>query len=122
MGMTNLKTSEFWIMSLSAIDLAQEKLAILANRGLTQHDIDNLRTAAAKLQQAIQAKIQAVRVRDEATQERAEKGNYLFDLISDISIVGKGHYANINEAKYNDYVLYDGPNVHDTAPDTPPTE
>ena len=105
----NLSDNEFWRMSHTAIEFGQEKLADLIPRGITQTDIDDLRTLAVKLNDAIDKKKEAELLRDQGTEFRSTKANYLFELISEISTIGKGHYAERDEAKYNDYVLYDAP-------------
>jgi hypothetical protein len=43
--------------------------------------------------------------RDSATQNRAQKGNALYDKVVELCNVGKHIYEDTDEAKYNDYVI-----------------
>ena len=55
--------------------------------------------------------------RDIATEDRAEEGNALYALLVKYTNFGKDIWFSVNEAKYNDYIIYDTPSG---GPEPPP--
>jgi hypothetical protein len=86
---------------------AVKYFAELAPRGLTQADIDALSAQTANLLIAVEEKIDADAERETGTETRTRLGNELYNLISEIFECGKDYWASRNEARYNDYVVYD---------------
>ncbi len=80
-------------------------LAALASEGLTAAILTDLETQAALLDNLIDAQIDAVKNRDMAVGERIKKGNDLYTAILKLTQYGKSVWFNVNEAKYNDYIL-----------------
>lgn len=84
---------EGWLPTLSAI-------------GLTQADIDNVRTEAQLMEDDIHAIGETEMIRDEKTLERRELGNALYQKLAKYCEIGKLIWENVNIAKYNDYIIY----------------
>lgn len=82
----------------------------LASTGLTVeilNELDNLNLA---LEAALDAQSDAISDRDIATEDRIEIGNALYDKLMNYCEIGKTIWITKDEAKYNDYVIYDTPN------------
>ena len=90
----------------SAIEAATEYLAELATTGLTQTMIDDLKATNVAFDDAIDAQKKAIKKRDFAVDERIMLGNELYKLVVELAEYGKLCWEEVNEAKYNDYVIY----------------
>jgi len=77
-----------------------------ASMGLTQELLDNINTITQEFDDLIDLQHDAVKERDISTQERRLKANALYIKLMHISETGKAAYMSKNEAKYNDYVIY----------------
>lgn len=77
----------------------------LASEGLTVAIIDDLNTKNDALDDLIDVQIDAVKNRDIAVDDRIKKGNELYAALVKLAEYGKSAWLNVNEAKYNDYVL-----------------
>ncbi len=88
--------------------LATENLQNLSARGLTQIELDDFMTQIIDLDNAIDKKEQAVRNRNTSTQARNKLSEEVYRLVADLYSIGKQVYEGIDEARYNDYLLYDG--------------
>lgn len=77
-----------------------------ANMGLTQELLDKLNIITQEFDELIDLQHDAVKERDISTQERRLKANELYIKLMHISETGKAAYMSKNEAKYNDYVIY----------------
>jgi len=88
---------------------ATKYYADLAAEGLTMQNVQDLETAIAALDNALDEQRQAIANRDSATRERIERGNKLYELVVKYSEIGKEIFYASNEAKYNDYVIYTAP-------------
>ena len=91
------------------VTAANENLSDLASEGLTQNKIDNITTQGIALDVAIDALAKGISDRDMATENRVENLNYLYSLVSKYAGIGQDIFYEDNEAKYNDYVIYDTP-------------
>ena len=58
---------------------------------------------------AIDGLAKGISDRDMATENRVENLNYLYSLVSKYAGIGQDIFYEVNEAKYNDYVIYDTP-------------
>jgi hypothetical protein len=58
------------------------------------------------LDDAIDGVSQTIAQRDEASQKRASVGNELYAMITLVCDAGKRYWNGVNEAYYNDYVIY----------------
>lgn len=86
--------------------VATELLPSLAVRGLTQAELDGFIALIEQFDIAIDAKESAVRQRDIMQQERQEFATQLYKRIVELFDIGKQVYDGVNEAKYNDYIIY----------------
>ena len=75
--------------------------------GVTQPIIDELNFCRNALIIALDAQGFAVRDRDVATEKRILTGNKLYQELIRYMNVGKTFWKTRNEAKYNDYIMYD---------------
>ena len=57
----------------------------------------------------------AIRLRDNATEDRIELGNELYKKIVELFDFGKDYWITRDEAKYNDYIISDTPSGSNTA-------
>ncbi|MBW8523649.1 hypothetical protein K0U91_12795 [Chryseobacterium chendengshani] len=101
------------IMSLTA----EKYLDELADEGLTTDKINTLITQRDILDVAIDAQAQGISDRDVATESRIEALNTLYELLIKYAGIGQDIFYETNEAKYNDYLIYDTPSG---LPETPP--
>ena len=95
----------FKIMAIAA----RENLAELTSEGLTQDKIDKLNDQGVALDENIDAATKGVSDRDIATEKRIEELNALYALVIKYAGIGQDIFYEDNEAKYNDYVIYDTP-------------
>lgn len=79
----------------------------LVTVGFTQALIDELDTLRNDLILALDEQGFAIRDRDIATENRINMGNSLYNELMRFNAVGKAFWKSRNEAKYNDYVIYD---------------
>lgn len=103
------------IMSLTA----EKYLAELSTEGLTREKIDILISQRNALDVAIDAQAQGISDRDLATEGRVEALNILYQLLIKYAGIGQDIFYETNEAKYNDYIIYDTPSG---LPEVPPME
>lgn len=102
------------IMSLTA----EKYLTELSTEGLTQDKINTLIAQREALDVAIDAQAKGISDRDVATEGRVEALNALHRLLMKYAGIGQDIFYETNEAKYNDYVIYDTPSG---LPEVPPT-
>ncbi|WP_042720903.1 hypothetical protein [Flavobacterium sp. B17] len=100
------------IMSLTA----EKYLTELSDEGLTAEKIATLIAQRNALDVAIDAQAQGVSDRDVAAEGRIEALNKLYQLLTKYAGIGKDIFYETNEAKYNDYIIYDTPSG---LPETP---
>ncbi len=94
-------------------------LAQLASEGLTAAGVTNIISLATALDTALDTQHAAIETRDMATQDRIVKGNTLWAEMVRLAGIGKTIFADVDEAKYNDYVLTDAPSP--AGGNTPPS-
>jgi hypothetical protein len=98
---------------------AEKYLSQLADEGLTSEKITTLITQRNALDVAIDAQAKGISDRDVATESRVEALNKLYQLLTKYAGIGRDIFYETNEAKYNDYIIYDTPSG---LPEVPPTE
>ena len=69
--------------------------------------ITALNTKITTFDTALNNQITAIRQRDITTEERTTKANEVYRTLAKICTLGKNIWYGVNEAKYNDYVIYD---------------
>ena len=98
---------------------AKEKLEDLQSEGLTQGKIDALIAQGIILDDNIDAVAKGISDRDLATESRIETLNTLYALLMKYASTGQDIFYEVNEAKYNDYVIYDTPSGLPEDPEPP---
>lgn len=88
---------------------AEKYLSDLASEGLSADKIATLSTQRDTLDLAIDAQAKGISDRDVATEERVETLNILYRLLIKYAGIGQDIFYETDEAKYNDYVIYDTP-------------
>lgn len=94
-------------ISANIIRCANLYLTDLATVGLTQTRINELTTLKNDLITGLDEQGYAVRDRDIATENRIAAGNAVYEILISFMNIGKTFWRSRNEAKYNDYVMYD---------------
>ncbi len=77
--------------------------------GLTATDIDELKQLNDEFETSFESQDDAISNRDIGTMTRIDEANALYELIAKICNTGKVIWKGKNEAKYNDYIIYDPP-------------
>lgn len=85
---------------------ARAMLDKLAAKLVTEESLLTIDAASQKLDDAIDEQKKAISIRMAATQEREQKANALYNLVSEACEVGKEIWDGTNQAYYNDYVIY----------------
>lgn len=88
---------------------AEKYLSDLASEGLSADKITTLSTQRDTLDLAIDAQAKGISDRDVATEDRIETLNILYRLLTKYAGIGQDIFYETDEAKYNDYVIYDTP-------------
>ncbi|OAH66313.1 hypothetical protein AXA65_18025 [Chryseobacterium sp. FP211-J200] len=88
---------------------AEKYLSDLASEGLSADKITTLSTQRDILDLAIDAQAKGISDRDVATEDRIETLNILYRLLTKYAGIGQDIFYETDEAKYNDYVIYDTP-------------
>ena len=84
-------------------------LDLFKDKGMTPGLIDQLNSMADEFEAAIYDQYNAIADREIGTYERADQANLIYSEMVKIGDIGKEIWGGVNEAKYNDYVLYDTP-------------
>lgn len=98
--------SKFKAVCRNIVAMATENLTTLSAIGMTQTDIDNLEDEVQVMEDKGHAAALKKALRDSKTEERIEKGNELYGYLSKYAAVGKLIWEDVNESKYNDYIIY----------------
>lgn len=119
--MTRVSDGDLYRMSVRIQRVASEQQADLIPHGLTDGMLSELQDATNDFDVKIDNQVTAQRNRDLAAQERIGAGNNLFAEVQRFVKVGKSIYQDIDEARYNDYLLPIERSGNDDEP-TPPQE
>lgn len=87
------------------VRVATGLLPELMSEGLTAIMIAELGATADNFDNLVDAQDEAFKNRDIAVDERISLGNALYDLLVNLAAKGKLCWEDVNEAKYNDYIL-----------------
>ena len=101
-------------------DAATKYLTNLATDGLTAAKITALETLRSAFDTAIDLQKKSVTDRNSITEVRRTEANKLFLILMEHSNRGKAIFADVSQAKYSDYVIYDTPSGTDETPPVPP--
>jgi len=105
-GLTTMTDDRFQVATRSVVSVATLYIADLTPIGLTQLDVDALETEAQTYEDKMNSVDVEKKLRDDKARERTELANELYDFVSEYCKIGKLIWENVNEAKYNDYVIY----------------
>ncbi len=110
-GMDKMSDDQLYLHGKRVIREATAQLTQLTPEGLTAAMITAIQTLLTNFENAIHAKQQVEKARDIQTQLRLDAGNALYNAITRLCNTGKDIWASVNEAYYNDYVIYTAPSV-----------
>lgn len=85
---------------------AEDWLSTLSSIGLTQGLINQLKDKVQLMEDKIHGIAEKTEIRDLKTRERLELANALYGNLRKYCDIGKLIWEDINEAKYNDYLIY----------------
>lgn len=108
-GMDEMNDERLYRLGKRVTRVATARLTDLSGQGLTATMIDNLLINCTDFDTAIDNQEAAESNRDIKTQARIESGNLVYKDLVRLCNTGKDLWAATNEAKYNDYVIYDTP-------------
>lgn len=110
---TKNMTTESDMVFLSTVRMAVLQatalLTDLTPLGLTQLMIDDIEALGQDFENAMNDVFDAVEIRNDKTAERIEIGNELYALVTKYCEIGKIIWDDVDEAKYNDYIIYSYP-------------
>jgi hypothetical protein len=105
-GFHNFSDSNFLLTARNVVAQATAYLLDLTPIGLTQAMIDSLTANAQSFEDALIDVIDKKELRDSKAHERTEKGNELYEFAALYAKIGKLVWENVDESKYNDYIIY----------------
>ncbi len=105
-NLSKLNDRDLYMFAEVVRDSAQEYLTELSDVGLTQEIIDEFAALIEQFYSAMYEQSQAKTNRESRTSQRASKSNELYSLMVKYCEIGKTIWYEINEAKYNDYLIY----------------
>lgn len=108
-NMDSMDVNQLFVCATRVVEVGGSLLTELSAKGLTQQMLDDLETAAGKLDTKIDTKTDSVMDRDEATEKRILDANVVYGMVVSMFRYGKVYWADKSEAKYNDYVIYNTP-------------
>ncbi len=117
-NMNDMTNSELVKLAKRVFRVGTAQLADLTGQGLTTTILSAIKADANSLDDQIDLVADAVSDRDLATEDRAVNGNALYVNLVKYTNIGKSIWIDTDEAKYNDYVIYDTPTG--APPVTPP--
>lgn len=110
-ALSNVTDDKLLNTSRRVARVATMYLSELQEKGLTQTHIDELVTMANDFAELKELQKDAVADREIGTTLRISTVNALYADISKVCETGKGIWRETNEAKYNDYIIYDTPSA-----------
>lgn len=108
-GLTRLSDEQAVRNARGAVKAARLYFRDLEKEGLTEDFLANVEKQTAILDDAIDEQMKAVRDRNIAVEERITVGNALYAELVKLCNTGKDIFYSVNEAKYNDYIIYNTP-------------
>ncbi|MCX6154857.1 MAG: hypothetical protein NT007_11935 [Candidatus Kapabacteria bacterium] len=112
-GFHNFSDGNFILTARNVAAQASAYFADLSAIGLTTTLLVDLTSNTGDIEDKIIDINTKKQLRDSKTVERTQKGNELFSYITQYCKIGKLIWENVDEAKYNDYIIYR------TTPDLP---
>lgn len=105
-NISEMRDAEFLVACRRVVQVAQSRLTTLSTLGLTQSDIDSLNTEAQTFEDKMHLVFEKTAEREIKTQERTTLANELYSELKKYCMIGKLVWENVDEAKYNDYVIH----------------
>ncbi|MCX6351196.1 MAG: hypothetical protein NTX03_04965 [Bacteroidetes bacterium] len=105
-----LTDAELYFLCDTIETRATHFLVAMTPKGLTAGMVTALDTNQADFKAAMKLQGKLEGDRDLATELRHIDGNALFDELSDMNQTARNFWINTDEAKANDYIIYDSPN------------
>lgn len=106
-SLSNLTDTELLRYLEDFADATEDELTALADEGIDAATVTNLRALRVSFNTALKEQRKAIKARDTGDNSRIKKGNELNKLLVAHCNTGKNIWINVDEAKYNDYVIYD---------------
>jgi hypothetical protein len=91
------------------VSTATGYIAELTADGLTQDVVDDYETVAQEFEDSLNALNSAIEIRDKKTKDRIALGNQLYALVTKYCSFGKSIWDKVDEAYFNDYIIYSVP-------------
>lgn len=107
-GLSEMTDKNLLATSRLVVLTAESYLSELSDEGLTQDIIDNYRNLTQEFEYKLNAIGEANSVRADKTQERVILGNNLYALVVKYCTIGKSIWFDVDEARYNNYLIYNG--------------
>ena len=114
--LSRMSDSDLYVCGKRVIRIAEEDLAELTDEGLLQAEIDDLGTKNEDFMAKIILQAKAIADQDLATEDRYETANALYDKLLKICNSGQNIWHDTDEAKFNDYLIYNTPSGEPPAP------
>ncbi len=108
-GLSKLKDSDMIRNGRLVLSTARKYSSELADEGITSEFLDDTETKLNTFDKARDEQVMAERDRDIETADRITKGNGLYRALVKVCNTGKDLWYEVDEAKYNDYVIYNTP-------------
>ena len=105
-SLSNLTDTELLRYLEDFADATEDELTALADEGIDAATVTNLRALRVSFNTALKEQRKAIKARDTGDNSRIKKGNELNKLLVAHCNTGKNIWINVDEAKYNDYVIY----------------
>ena len=123
--MDELSDNKLYYLVLRVYRVGVELLPQMSGKGLSSGLLADLEAQGIKILQSLSAQVNAVAVRDVATQQRIINLNALYTEYARLSNLGKDLFLESDEARYNDYTIFETRSHTDNPtgepnPDTPP--
>lgn len=104
--LSDMRDGDFLVAARRVVQVSTTRLSDLTPIGLTQTEIDDLDAEAQIFEDKIHAIYSKTAEREIKTQERTNLANSLYNELKKYSTIGKLVWENVDEAKYNDYVIH----------------
>ncbi|SFF81925.1 hypothetical protein [Sunxiuqinia elliptica] len=108
-GVSDLDGGKLSYVTRRVHRVAETMLPQLESEGLTPELLTELNSRLDTYEQALSKQEDAIADRDIATENRVEKANEIYALLVKYCNTGKQIWEDTNQAKYNDYIIYDTP-------------
>ncbi len=105
-GMSSITDNDLVQASLRAIRCGHQYQSVLDAVGVNIAYLDDIKQTTTIFQDNLLVQVTTISDRDIATEDRREAGNDLYANMVKHAEIGKAIWSNVDEAKYNDYVIY----------------